>query len=87
MDEVKRKPGRPKGSTNKKINTSNIITIDLEKQIPNAPTCRINPQGWINWGLDNLFPSQLTGLYYSSSTHKSCIDFIVTAICGDKLII
>ena len=85
MDEVKRKPGRPKGSTNKKINTSNIITIDLEKQIPNAPTCRINPQGWINWGLDNLFPSQLTGLYYSSSTHKSCIDFIVTAICGDSI--
>lgn len=85
MNEVKRKPGRPKGSTNKKISTSNIITIDLEKQIPNAPTCRINPQGWINWGLDNLFPSQLTGLYYSSSTHKSCIDFIVTAICGDSI--
>jgi hypothetical protein len=24
-------------------------------------------------------------LYYSSSTHKSCIDFLVTAICGENI--
>ena len=85
MTETKRKPGRPLGSTNKKTPKANIITIDLEKQIPNAPTCRVNPQGWVNWGMDNLFPNTITGLYYSSSTHKSCIDFIVTAICGDSI--
>ena len=33
----------------------------------------------------NDFPQMLTGLYYSSSTHKSCIDFLVTAICGEGI--
>lgn len=84
----KSKPGRKPGSKNTVKNLTNgnvLINVGLEKQIPNAPTCRENPQGWVNWGLDNLFPNQLTGLYYSSSTHKSCVDFLVTAICGDSI--
>mgnify|MGYP003522675713 FL=1 len=24
-------------------------------------------------------------MYYSSSTHKSCVDFLVTAICGENI--
>lgn len=82
------KPGRQTGSKNKVKTLQNgnvILNVGLEKQIPNAPTCRINPQGWVNWGMDNLFPQQLTGLYYSSSTHKSCVDFLVTAICGEGI--
>lgn len=62
-----------------------VIKVDMEKQIPNAPTNRINPQGFINWGDRNDFPQFLTSMYYSSSTHKSCIDFIVTAICGEGI--
>ena len=90
MDNIttKRKPGRPKGSTNKaKVLPSGnmVVNVAMEKQIPNAPTCRINPQGFINWGTMNDFPQMLTGLYYSSSTHKSCIDFLVTAICGEGI--
>lgn len=81
----KRGPGRPPGSKNKPKST-NIITLDLEKQIPNAPICKVNPQGWINWGDRNDFPQFLTGLYYTSSTHKSCVDFIVTALCGEEII-
>ena len=88
MTETKGKPGRKPGSTNKvkKLgNNSVMLNINMEKQIPNAPTCRINPQGFINWGTMNDFPQMLTGLYYSSSTHKSCVDFLVTAICGEGI--
>lgn len=80
----KRGPGRPKGSVNKpKPISGSVIKVDLEKQIPNAPTIRVNPQGYINWGERNDFPQFLTNMYYSSSTHKSCVDFIVTALCGE----
>lgn len=87
MNEIK-KPGRKPGSTNKvkKLgNNSVMLNVAMEKQIPNAPTCRLNPQGFINWGTMNDFPQMLTGLYYSSSTHKSCVDFLVTAICGEGI--
>ena len=87
MNEIKR-PGRRAGVPNKvkKLGDNSVmLNINMEKQIPNAPTCRLNPQGFINWGTINDFPQMLTGLYYSSSTHKSCVDFLVTAICGESI--
>ena len=87
MKEIKRS-GRKPGSLNKVKrlgDNSVMLNINMEKQIPNAPTCRLNPQGFINWGTINDFPQMLTGLYYSSSTHKSCVDFLVTAICGESI--
>lgn len=87
MNEIKRS-GRKPGSLNKvkKLGDNSVmLNINMEKQIPNAPTCRLNPQGFINWGTINDFPQLLTGLYYSSSTHKSCVDFLVTAICGESV--
>lgn len=87
MNEIKRS-GRKPGSLNKvkKLGDNSVmLNINMEKQIPNAPTCRLNPQGFINWGNINDFPQMLTGLYYSSSTHKSCVDFLVTAICGESI--
>lgn len=81
---IKKGPGRPAGSKNKPKPTNNLV-ITMERQIPNAPNCLINPMGWINWGDRNDFPQLLTGLYYSSSTHKSCVDFLVTAICGEDI--
>ena len=87
MNEIKR-PGRRAGVPNKvkKLGDNSVmLNINMEKQIPNAPTCRLNPQGFINWGNINDFPQMLTGLYYSSSTHKSCVDFLVTAICGEGI--
>lgn len=87
MNEIKR-PGRRAGVPNKvkKLGDNSVmLNINMEKQIPNAPTCRLNPQGFINWGTINDFPQLLTGLYYSSSTHKSCVDFLVTAICGESI--
>lgn len=87
-NQTKRGPGRPKGSLNKTKMLSNgnmLINVEMEKQIPNAPTCRLNGIGFINWGNTNDFPQTLTGLYYSSSTHKSCVDFLVSAICGEEI--
>lgn len=82
--------GRPKGSLNKpKIeltrakNGSAVITVKLEKQIEGTPINRESSMGYVNWGVRNDYPQQLSALYYNSVTHKSCIDFAVTAIKGD----
>ena len=47
------------------------------------PICRNSNQGWVNWARKNDYPQRLSDLYYNSVTHKSCIDFAVTAILGD----
>ena len=82
--------GRPKGSRNKpkieltkRKDGSAVITIKLEKQIENMPICRNSNQGWLRWGIKNDYPQRLSDLYYNSVTHKSCVDFAVTAILGD----
>lgn len=56
--------------------------ITFERQIPNSPEQNINPLGFVNWGRMNDFPNFLSNLYYTSSTHKSCIDFLVTCMTG-----
>lgn len=82
--------GRPKGSTNKpKIeltrgkNGTAIITCKFEKHIESTPVNRKTAMGWMNWGIRNDYPQRLSDLYYSSVTHKACVDFAATAICGD----
>lgn len=81
--------GRPVGSKNKpKIefsqkNGSAVITIKMEKQIEGTPVNRRSAMGWVNWGVRNDYPQRLSDLYYNSVTHKGCIDFTTTAICGD----
>ena len=82
--------GRPKGSRNKpkieltkRPDGSAIITIKLEKQIEGMPINRDSSMGWVKWGQRNDYPQKLSDLYYNSVTHKSCVDFAVTAILGD----
>ena len=82
--------GRPKGSKNKpkieltkRPDGSAIITIKLEKQIEGMPINRDSSMGWVKWGQRNDYPQKLSDLYYNSVTHKSCVDFAVTAILGD----
>ena len=82
--------GRPKGSRNKpkieltkRPDGSAIITIKLEKQIEGMPINRDSSMGWVKWGTRNDYPQKLSDLYYNSVTHKSCVDFAVTAILGD----
>ena len=80
---------RPKGSRNRpKVtlsskNGSAVITVKLEKQIEGTPINRRSAMGWVNYGVRNDYPQRLSGLYYNSVTHRACIDFATTAICGD----
>ena len=90
MEVKQKKRGRPVGSRNKpkveltkRKDGSAVITIKLEKQIENMPICRNSNQGWLRWGIKNDYPQRLSDLYYNSVTHKSCVDFAVTAILGD----
>lgn len=41
-----------------------------------------NPQGYIRFGNDNLFPQLLTQLYYSSPLHSAIVDFKTNAATG-----
>lgn len=86
----KRKPGRPAGSKNRpKVelqrtpNGSAVLTFKFDKQIEGMPVNRNSSQGYIRWGRNNNYPQLLADLYYNSVTHKSCIDFAVTAVIGD----
>ena len=81
-----KKRGRPVGSTNKNksLNTFTIST-NLEKQLEGAPVCRNSNRGWVNWGIKNDYPQKLSELYFNSIVHKSCVDFIVTAVVGDGI--
>ena len=81
---------RPKGSKNKpkieltkRNDGSAVITIKMEKQVEGMPINRDSSLGWVKWGQKNDYPQRLSDLYYNSVTHKSCIDFAVTAILGD----
>lgn len=78
--------GRPLGSRNKtrtiRKNNSMVITTNLEKQVENQPLTRDSNRGWVSWGTRNLYPLELSNLYYNSLTHKACVDFAVTSIMG-----
>lgn len=92
MEVKQKKRGRPAGSRNKpkieltkRKDGSVCINVKFEKQIENMPINRNSNQGWIRWGVKNDYPQRLSDLYYNSVTHKSCIDFAVTAILGDGI--
>ena len=84
---IKNKKGRPKGSQNKpKImtkNNSSVISIKMEKQVEGMARTNNSNRGWINWGIKNDYPLQLSNLYYNSPIHQSCVDFAVSAILGN----
>lgn len=74
---------RTKGALNKpKRKPTELITINLEKQIENAPICKDSNMGWVKWGEKNLYPFDLINLYNTSVTHRSCIDFATNAFVG-----
>ena len=92
MEVKQKKRGRPTGSRNKpkieltkRKDGSAVITIKMEKQVEGMPINRNSNQGFIKWGIRNDYPQRLSDLYYNSVTHKSCVDFAVTAILGDGI--
>ena len=86
-NNVKKSKGRPLGSKNKtKIltkNNSSVISIKMEKQVEGMARTNNSNRGWINWGIKNDYPLQLSNLYYNSPIHQSCVDFAVSAILGN----
>lgn len=79
---------RPVGSRNKPKtpqNKNGVFTVNLEKQIENAPVVRANAMGWVNYGSRNLYPFDLINLYNTSVTHKACCDFATNALCGEGI--
>ena len=86
-NNVKKSKGRPLGSKNKtKIltkNNSSVISIKMEKQVEGTAKTNYSGRGWVNWGLKNDYPLQLSNLYYNSPIHQSCVDFAVSAILGN----
>lgn len=79
---------RPVGSKNKPKtpqNKNGVFTVNLEKQIENAPVVRANAMGWVNYGSRNLYPFDLINLYNTSVTHKACCDFATNALCGEGI--
>lgn len=91
MEQTKKR-GRPAGSKNKpKSNIeltknkdgSAVINIKFSRQIENMPINRDSSMGWVKYGVKNDYPDRLVDLYVNSVTHKSCVDFAVTAILGD----
>lgn len=75
---------RPHGSKNKPKNFK-LSTLKFEKQVANAPIIKINPFGWVNYGVDNLYPIKLIDLYNTSVSHRAAIDFAVNAIVGEGI--
>lgn len=73
---------RTKGSLNKP-KSSNIVTLNFEKQIAGAAVNKKNPLGWVNYGAKNNYPLLLLDLYAQSPTHHSAIDFGVLSIIGE----
>lgn len=92
-ENIIKKVGRPKGSTNKNKNiklfktknNSHSIKIELDKQIPNAPICMRSGHDWVNYGIRNNYPLMLSDLYYNSIVHKACIDFTVQSVIGEGI--
>lgn len=84
MEEIKKRRGRPKGSTNKASRTSGSLRImNFEKQIDGSAITRPNALGWVNWGQKNDYPNLLLDLYNMSPTHRAAVNFAVMSIVGN----
>lgn len=49
------------------------------------PVEKLSRDGWIKWGIDNLYPQFLWSLYYNSPIHGGVINSKVTYIAGGGL--
>lgn len=81
--EIKRKVGRPKGSTKKQPLKNSVYITNFEKQIEGSALTKKSVQGWVNWGSKNNYPNLLLDLYNQSPTHRSAVNFAVQSILGN----
>ena len=71
---------RPKGSKNIPKTGNNVQVLNFSKDIEGTPITKNSNQGWVNWGIDNLYPLKLLNLYSESPTHAAAINFGVQSI-------
>lgn len=81
----KNKPKTPKYEFSRTRGGGMVVKINMEKQVENTPVMRDSRRGWINYGTRNMYPLELSNLYYNSPTHKACVDFEVASIVGDGI--
>ena len=81
----KNKPKTPKYEFSRTRGGGMVVKINMEKQVENTPVMRDSKRGWINYGTRNMYPLELSNLYYNSPTHKACVDFEVASIVGDGI--
>lgn len=72
--------GRPKGSKNIVKSGNNVQILNFNKEIEGTPITRNSSQGWVHWGIDNLYCLKLLNLYSESPTHAAAINFGVQSI-------
>lgn len=72
-------------NTNKSIiKINNMISVSLSKY--NTPQFKeTSGRDWINYGIDNNYPTYLMDMYHKSSTHAAVIDSKIKQIIGDGL--
>ena len=80
--EIKRKVGRPKGSTKKQPLKNNVYITNFEKMIEGAAITKDSSMGWIKFGAKNNWPNLMLDLYNQSPTHHAAINFEVQCIVG-----
>lgn len=86
-NNIKRKVGRPLGSSNKRPNiNSKMKIINLNRNVENTPIINdLTGYKWVNWGVDNRFPLYILNLYANSIIHSSCVNFLVNAVIGNGI--
>ena len=53
-----------------------IESIELAKYVERNYEEKVVPQGWVEYGDDNLFPQYLIDLYNSSAVHHALVESI-----------
>ena len=90
MKKNNRTRSRREGNTNMPDNKttkefSALHTVSLSAYIEKEYVETHSSNGYINYGLDNLFPQYLIGLFTSSAVHGALVRSIATMVAGDGL--
>lgn len=85
MSEIKRRPGRPPGTTKKQPPKGGVFNVKFERQIEGTSVNRKSGMGFVKWGIGNNYCDLLLDLYQNSPTHAACINFGVASVVGDGI--
>ena len=64
-----------------------VFQVNLEKEISNTPQVKTSGRGWLKFGRKDDFPYTLLDLYSNSPTLRGCIQFCVSALIGNGVVL